>query len=594
MWGVKLRIFHRIFKPIVPDKIDTTITIRTQKLYEEMKPFKIRNTTDFILNIFLSLMAIISAVIGLQQNEKNIFTYWLYVVIFVVLILLIYRIVDEIKTPSTDVFTTRLIRSMYDVEEYTAIFIIKMEENGQTKILVTQKDGWNGAYLLPWCHYTQQEAHDKELNGILRMRIAEQLSIKESDIELVNPYDPDHFTSIKQLPREKSNAKIEYKFRGVRFKNPYFSMIKGGINQNYVWRSWNQITTDQGTKLYNQDILEIMSKRSMLSITPNASPILIENIKPKRIIWNITNECYYDCPICATNSSSSTRCSTNLNDKQKILYSIATLNGYIESLDFSGGDPLKNKDDREIIKLAKRLLPFTKISISTTGQGLSELIVKDCVELIENCEITYDIPIDEYSTSKHRSYRDSTYNQDNLKMIHSLRDKGVRINLTINVPTYDFFRDVEYLKSLLKDISKMKPDSVKFIRMMQVGGNCDQILDKHWEHLDEIIESAKQIKAKEKYDFEIISNCSLRAKKDGYCPMFDQKLGINHEGKLFSCIWGCYLKTSCGENQFYLGDLCKKELYEIIVDYSTMKKIDALKQKLNTDCPVCEISNKIL
>ena len=88
------------------------------------------------------------------------------------------------------------------------------------------------------------------------------------------------------------------------------------------------------------------------------------------IIWITTNECYFNCPICATCSGINETCKLTYQDKLNILLNLASINGNIVSLDISGGVPLKNENDRKLIKKAHQILAYTDIKVTTTGKAL--------------------------------------------------------------------------------------------------------------------------------------------------------------------------------------------------------------------------------
>lgn len=89
---------------------------------------------------------------------------------------------------------------------------------------------------------------------------------------------------------------------------------------------------------------------------------------------------------------------------------------------------------------------------------------------------------------------------------------------------------------------------------------------------------------KEKGDkFNITYNCSLGVKIKTIendektiktCGMLKRKLGIACNDRVFTCIWGAYLndfmENNYEDNPFYIGDLNKNTMYEILTQPSTL------------------------
>ena len=92
------------------------------------------------------------------------------------------------------------------------------------------------------------------------------------------------------------------------------------------------------------------------------------NFNRIRVVWNLTNKCPFNCPMCVT--SANIRIEKDI-DKNLILQSIISLGKENINIDFSGGDPLFKDKDIEIVKKASEILGRDNISISSTGLSLS-------------------------------------------------------------------------------------------------------------------------------------------------------------------------------------------------------------------------------
>ena len=62
---------------------------------------------------------------------------------------------------------------------------------------------------------------------------------------------------------------------------------------------------------------------------------------------------------------------------------------------------------------------------------------------------------------------------------------------------------------------------------------------------------------------------------------------------MFACMWAAYLRgyNTVEDNPFYLGNLLKKPLYEIV--RNPYLPIENLRKAYEKGCPVCCVSEKI-
>lgn len=615
-------ILHRLKNKLI-DKffvhtklIDTSITLRTKYLCRELKSF-------FNLNVILSIIALLSAILTAittftQLNSDNksnssgstntIFlnlaseNWLLYLLSAITIILSIIAFVSVLKTSNPAKFINKIIEDQYDIEEFTAIFIIKMVFDNVPKILVFRSETWN-SYFLPYCHYDSENVGNTQFKYELKVPLSEVLEINENDFDIFDDFSRKDYITIKRNPSHETTSKINYKFFYVKFNNPYVTQkFLSTRNKYFSWKSKYELANDLDTQKSNGDVLKIIDELSLLNQSKLAfkEPSLgMFDIKSRfRIIWNITNECYFECPICATNSGKNCSCSLSEEKKLKILLNLSSISGFIDELDFSGGDPLKNQIDRNIIKKANQLFPYTQISVTTTGAALEELSVDELVQTVKTCDITYDMPYNVCSDEL-KSYREYQYNYSNFKQLERFSNSGIKIALNIHIPILPVTTDREFIKTIFEDLSKINPVQIKFIRLMPVG-RMNNIPNDY--SPEEFLKYAKEIIEEKQYKFKLSYNCSLGVKVNNFnqrnttcrnCEMLSSKLGIDAEGYVYSCIWGAYIPEFVNrpkENPFFLGDLKKDTLYDILTNSNTIKLAKDLKSK-NTGCRVCAYLN---
>lgn len=594
------------------DLVETVITIRTKYLAKEVK-----NLCDFNIKVILLALlgAFLSSLTTLSEKGSAIVSFLnstdktgnipyseliLCGISLLMIVLALYSFFRQFHIYNPKDFVNHIIDEQYDTEEYTAIFIIKAMFDNVPKILVFRSETWK-SYFLPYCHYDpdlSDENNKEKIKGL----IAEQLEVNGSDFELYDDFTQKKYVTIKKNPSHKSMSKINYRFYYIKFINPYIGRKFLNSNlQHFSWKSKYELGKDMNTQLNNGDIVSIIDELSLINQSKLAfkeNTISSYEISSSySIIWNITNECFYDCPICATCSGTKQHCDLTYQDKIEILLNLASINGNIISLDISGGDPLKNEDDRKLIRKAHQILAFTDIKVTTTGTALESISVNETLETVKKCDVTYDIPY-EICKEELQKYREYNYNYYNYRQLEKFSNSGVKIELNIHIPILPVTIDEELISMILDDINRINPAEVKFIRLMPVGRMKGENIEEQYSPEKFMRFVGKYMKEKD-YKFSIKYNCSLGTRvKDREneektvkkCGMLERKLGIDCNGRVYACIWGAYIREYQGENYkenpFYLGDLKEKTMYEILTDPVTIKLSKSLEKK-QEGCRVC-------
>lgn len=602
--------------------IETTVTIRTSYLEKEVK-----NLCNFKIGIALLtfLGSILTAIIAFYDFGGTICAFFskettltdisigecLICVISILMIsLALYSFFSSYKVHNSITFVNNIIKDQYDIEEYTAIFIIKGIWDNIPQILVFRSETWK-SFFLPYCHY-DKKISEKEIKEKVRKPLAEQLEIDENDIEIFDDFAENKYVAIKKNPTHKKMSKMNYRFFYVKFKDQYAGrkFLNNNYSHYFCWKSKYELINDMDTQLNNGDVISIIDELALI----NQSQVAFQENQPSSyeissrysIIWNITNDCHFNCPICATNSAQNSeekrKHSITKEDKITILLNLSSINGFIECLDISGGDPLKNDEDRYIIKKANQILAYTDIRVSTTGKSLENISVNELIDTVKKCDITYDIPYEVRSDELLQKYRDYYYNYYNFRQLEKLCNSGVKIELNIHVPILPVTTDEKLIEMIIEDIRKINPAKVKFIRLMPVGRmTADKVMDNY--KPEEFLKIVNKVMRDKKYRFNISYNCSLgvRIESSGddtktvkNCGMLTRKLGIDCEGRVYACIWGAYIPEYAdneSNNPFYIGDLKKETMFEILTNPSTLKLLKNL-ESMQKGCRVCAYVNE--
>ena len=611
--------------------IDTTVTIKTKYLVENVANYANFNKKLAILAFATSFLTCIpvfrdsipliqEAIRTKKENNEGIVEFFMHlpfmdillvIISFVTLCLTIYALLRLFALYNPVKFVNKIVSDQYDSQEYTAIFIIKRMIDNTPKVLVYKSQSWN-SFFLPYCHYNPDDLINKKADDFLKditFAIADQLEINPSEIVVHDSFTKNDYVAIKAKPNHIGMLRINYRFYYITFAAPYVAnkfLTKN--SSHFTWKSKYELGKDVDTQLNNGDVLQIMDSLSLITQSKSA----FFEMYPKgfdigtsyRVIWNITNRCDYNCPICATNSGKNNKDKLDKETKLKILRNLATINGHLDTLDISGGDPLYSSEDREVIREANNILAFTRVSVTTTGRALQKVPFDEIVRTVKNCEVTYDTPYN-ICNEKLQDFREYEYNRDNYKALERFVSSGIKIDLRVNVPLLPALaEDKRLIQDLLKQIYAINPTSVKFIRLMPVG-RCTLMSENSIENDKNYLTLIEEIVDQQAYKFETTPNCSLgvRIKKSTseknycrQCEMLTHKLGIDCNGHVYSCIWGAYIKQFCSsnasyeENPFYLGDLKENSMYTILTDAKTQKilqKLNSIDWNKSGSCRVC-------
>ena len=303
------------------------------------------------------------------------------------------------------------------------------------------------------------------------------------------------------------------------------------------------------------------------------------NFNKIRVVWNLTNKCPFNCPMCV--ASANTRIEKDI-DKNLILQSILSFGKENVNIDFSGGDPLFLDKDIEIVKKASEILGRDNISISSTGLSLSKLSDEELILLSSSYDMTYDFP-KQYSEY---DIRDKRYNSLNYEQCKRLKKLGLNVDIFIPVRNIDEV----YFEQLAKDICEINPTSVKLLKCMPLNNHFDTSA------IDNSILVSLFKKYLEKFGYKgsVSINCALKEdfKIDNGCNMLtEKKVGLDQFGNLYTCIWASDLLIEKNDNPFYLGNLTECSLLEILTSLELKEQLDKINQNRNK-CYVLEFYNK--
>ena len=451
--------------------------------------------------------------------------------------------------------------------KYTALLIIAYQNKyGEVKFM-TEK---HGNYLV-YCPMMPDKRIEEQKEGIINY-LATSYNVQKKHVVEVTPLSSEPFFSIKPIHGEETQN--GFVFFQIRIKKKEKQDLVN--HKNVSWKTIKEMEEIPELMGKNQDIVMALHE-----IKNQIVDSFEDSYGPTHIIWNITENCPYACAICATRDKSRKELSTE--EKLQVLNHIFSAKEYISTLDFAGGDPMYDIQNRTVIMQAINSLGEDHVSVTTTGKGIEATgssSEDDISKLLRRCEVTIDASHENLSSDSSKSKFPRTspeYCSHNLAQIQSLSENIQ--HLVVNIPLLDDDLSDTEIDNLVLQLKKLKQDyaeihiEAQIIRLMPVGafGNSDKN-KREYERYNPV-ELAKRLKKRiEEIGISCRFHCSLRilsqiGECDEHCNMLAKKIGIDCSGNVFACTWGAYLNMAGNkitENPFYLGNLVSSNLKDIL------------------------------
>lgn len=500
--------------------------------------------------------------------------------IVLLLVLLYYYIVKHITGTKRAIIDTAIARA-----DQTGIFLISKkcppDSRGITndvEVLVRNERNKYVPYLdlseISFPQMLPKKLRERKETEKIRKVLANELNLGTSnDIITVEHI---HYTDSIKPSRVRQGNQVKlimYNFYRVAFTKDVEKTILDG--KKYKWERLSKLEGDPDAQFYNHDVINQIRVLFSDNLLFDES---IPNRKQIKIIWNIadTSNCPHNCPICATYRKNPDK-SIDKCGKALILQHILGMADKIKEIDFSGGDPLLEEMDRQVILDTIAILGNDRVSVTTTQKGIHEAYcnIKDIdklKKLLYKCELSLDIdnPI--------RSFRGNYSNghKDLLSDREGLPNRYIK-DLVINIPILDTSLEDDQIKHIVDTVCSFpnRTKSVHLLRLMEVGRQekmSSEQLQNYNNGIRHIIETFLQYANGR---IKVKLHCALRGlnNPEYICNMRDEKIGIDSVGNVFSCAWGGYLQIeNIKDNPFYLGNLLENDLETILSEAILLNK----------------------
>lgn len=440
-----------------------------------------------------------------------------------------------------------LKKDIYSAEvdhESNYVFIIKSTIENTSKFLFLKKEKWG--YILPYIK-SDCEIPSSDLETRLSEMLGVGITIKINILENMRLDDV-----IKKKPDE-GYKKFSYKFCHCELSIDYYNFTKR-LEDKYVFKSLDELRDDLTTMKSNSDVVNYMEEERTDfedSFKNRIDSSLPNNIK---VIWNLTDQCSFDCHFCATKRNTLLNDELNFDKRIHIAEELRKIDGL--RLDFAGGDPLFDKESRKAIEHISKYMIKNNVTITSTGVGLSALKLEKLISYCQEFDISYDFPSDWSST-----HRDGDYNKRNYAMMKAVIDAGAKVNVLVTLSDHNSGERI--VDFMIRDLQKIRLNSITLLRLMPVGKQLY-----HQYPSKDIYDPSKAIKLFQQSFGKLIKlHCAFRASLDGesnYCNLLAEKIGLDNSGNIYACAWAGYLKDIPNlDNPFYLGNILDNGLSTI-------------------------------
>lgn len=485
------------------------------------------------------------------------------------LIGIIWIVVNNLKNKRKQDLLDEIYETVIENGDYTGIFIIsqvRIDPTNKNRDVTVMTVPHGGEIFLPFIKNLENYEHDGKLDyKEVKEAFAQNIRINSTAIK-IKPVDS--FEEIKRTSMDSPEKMIRYAVFAVEINN----ILRQKIEETFTWRNISELLTDPRSVECNSLVISrvstFLSKHQVNSFTED-----ITEQRPLKIIWNITNECGYNCQICASNTN--VKELTNDNKSRALLSILSIGLDNIRQLNFSGGDPLLSNTNRDMIKYAQNVLGKDKVIVTTTGIGIESLISENGpIDLLHSCEITIDDSV--VVASNPRGEPD--YANKNYLTV------GINANaimfLQVDVPIIRPDMNESDIRSLVRKIHEIPVTNKQcnLMRLMPVGLLKDHYPDKYDpSHFIAVFkEEAKKV------GLNVHMHCALPDRK---CNMYEEKIGIDCAGNVFACTWAGYVVADINENPFYMGNVYEQNLRDILKSERSIR----VRQRVCRETDHCKI-----
>jgi MoaA/NifB/PqqE/SkfB family radical SAM enzyme len=266
-------------------------------------------------------------------------------------------------------------------------------------------------------------------------------------------------------------------------------------------------------------------------------------VERKSIIWNVTRACPWNCKFCCTASTYISHFK-QINNKRCLDYKFENELRYSDKvkiidqmykgdfrIDFSGGELFIDPLNADLILYASEKLGKNNIGVSASGAFVTDDLVRNLRDKINEFEITLDYTPFHYYESRPIGYHEYAQNA-----IFKLKENGIRVGIQ-TVLTIDNI-DRQSLYTLLQWSESFGVDEWSLLRFFPVGrGSKHSQLTPSYSQYCNAVDYLKSISKDSKVDTHFQY---LLPNHSGYtlkCRAVKKSIGILPSGLVVGCFW---------------------------------------------------------
>ena len=306
-------------------------------------------------------------------------------------------------------------------------------------------------------------------------------------------------------------------------------------------------------------------------------------IDQKRVIWEVTNYCNYQCKHCC--ASASKKDTTTEIETERFLTILDELKNFgIKEIYFSGGEPFSRKDILTILKRAKE--NGITSNISTNGSFITEEIACELETLNLN---KIHISLDSHKEKDFNDFRGGEYFEPTIRAIKLLK----KHNLYVRVGAVIWKNNINELEEMINFLIELGVDEVVFNWLVKVGRLVEN--DNVCVDISHFSNTIKEIQNYIKIYQDRIKISMHRHEKfestESICPAGETFFYIDPKGYVSPCSW-----VKKMDFQFTSHESLKDISFNELIQCKEIQKFNEMKKQRNklyrTGCPaICKERN---
>ena len=240
------------------------------------------------------------------------------------------------------------------------------------------------------------------------------------------------------------------------------------------------------------------------------------------------------------------------------------LSEYDAKIDFSGGDPMIQRENLEVMRAASQRFGKHNVTMTATGAGLARREIDELGPIIGELNFTYDSPgagVD--------PLRPERYAHDNLKHAAEFVRAGVRVRAECPLTTRNC--DPETLTAIYRSLAEAGVEKLLVMRLFPSGrGESAETMTPSRDQYRRAIEHLRMLEATEPGPV-VRLQCALRHMEGGTasdggnpCDLMRVSFGLLTDGTLLASPWAVNRVGMPLSEDWVLGNLAAEPLGEIL------------------------------